>query len=741
MKYADELQRLLPGGRFSGPNYVVKNPTRADAHEGSFSINAQTGVWADFALDGRGTKGGDLNSLAKYLGRTDLTYDIAPPVPVVVEWTPCEVHPVGAEILMRPDQGEPYIWRPTYIYRTTDNLVQFAVRRVDMPGGGKRFEQAAPFYHRDRPDEIVWRLHNRRQFRTIFGAELLDSKPWPVLVVEGEKTCLAVRRVIAAHQAQFLCVCWSGGSGAPAQTHWAPLFGREVVLVPDRDSKKIKGSETQFLAVEQQPGMKAMQVIFQQLRAKCQVLGIMPYTVGIQADGWDLADATEGECLEYIAGPVNQKLIALRSAVEKAAKRVPKVIPLSEDMRENELCFLYEKPGKIPKPLPVIQNTERLCEVYGIRVRYDRMRKSIEFTAPSLSLGSDSAENVALTQLTSLAELNNLPSAKVPEYVFAIAAQREFCPVQDWILSRPWDGRSRIVEFFNTVHVEEADRRLRDIYLRKWVLAAVAAVFEPDVPVNRGRFFDSILVLQGGEGVHKTSWFQALAPDGFVGKSKSARDIEKPDTVTQLIRHWISELGETNRATTHGNIDAIMAFTSMSRDSFRTPYSRAPSEFQRRTVFCGTVNNPEFLPANRDNRRWFVLPVTGLDHRHGIDMQQFFAEVYQTIFLTGENWWLDDADHRLLLASNQRFREADPYEEIFLSQFATDGQMTWLTASAIADVLKIPTQPREMTRLRSVLKRLCRERKGRSSQEFEVRRLSAMGEFVPFEIVPSADDF
>lgn len=58
------LSRWLPGGRYEGAEYVVKNPKRADRKAGSFKINMDTGRWGDFAT---GDRGGDLVSLAAYL--------------------------------------------------------------------------------------------------------------------------------------------------------------------------------------------------------------------------------------------------------------------------------------------------------------------------------------------------------------------------------------------------------------------------------------------------------------------------------------------------------------------------------------------------------------------------------------------------------------------------------------------------------------------------------------------------
>ena len=58
------LSRWLPGGRYEGAEYVVKNPKRPDRKAGSFKINKETGKWGDFAT---GDRGGDLISLAAYL--------------------------------------------------------------------------------------------------------------------------------------------------------------------------------------------------------------------------------------------------------------------------------------------------------------------------------------------------------------------------------------------------------------------------------------------------------------------------------------------------------------------------------------------------------------------------------------------------------------------------------------------------------------------------------------------------
>ncbi|WP_444465058.1 hypothetical protein [Rhodobacter capsulatus] len=47
-------QTWLPNGRREGREYVALNPMRQDRHLGSFRINLQNGLWADFATPDRG---------------------------------------------------------------------------------------------------------------------------------------------------------------------------------------------------------------------------------------------------------------------------------------------------------------------------------------------------------------------------------------------------------------------------------------------------------------------------------------------------------------------------------------------------------------------------------------------------------------------------------------------------------------------------------------------------------------
>jgi hypothetical protein len=59
------LGRWLPDGKKRGHEWVARNPKRGDRQPGSFSVNLDTGRWADFAQTD--ARGGDVISLAAYL--------------------------------------------------------------------------------------------------------------------------------------------------------------------------------------------------------------------------------------------------------------------------------------------------------------------------------------------------------------------------------------------------------------------------------------------------------------------------------------------------------------------------------------------------------------------------------------------------------------------------------------------------------------------------------------------------
>ena len=317
--------------------------------------------------------------------------------------------------------------------------------------------------------------------------------------------------------------------------------------------------------------------------------------------------------------------------------------------------------GKLPATIP---NLMHLLAGYGINVRYNVIGKKLEILIPGASGCPDNADNSALAQIISLATLNNIPIGQVTGYLEAIGDRNQYSPVADWITGELWDGVDRLQELYDTLDVREGfPKTLRDLLLHRWLLSAVAAALKSGGFRARG-----VLTLQGPQSIGKTAWISALVPDSLlrdsVIKLDHHLDAGNKDSQITAICHWIVEVGELD-SSFRKDIARLKGFITSDRDKVRRPYGRTDSAYQRRTVFCATVNDPNFLVDDSGNTRWWTIPVTSINYDHGIDMQQVFAQL-AVDFDKGERWWLTEQEEQWLEEQNKDHRRISVIRELVL---------------------------------------------------------------------------
>ena len=113
-----------------------------------------------------------------------------------------------------------------YDYADAEGQPVGTVWRVKKKDGKKSFRQATALGG-DR-----WTVPAPERWPLFRLADVLEADPAkPVVVVEGEKTALALAKL------GYVATTWAGGSnkGAVAKTDFSPLTDREVILCPDRD--------------------------------------------------------------------------------------------------------------------------------------------------------------------------------------------------------------------------------------------------------------------------------------------------------------------------------------------------------------------------------------------------------------------------------------------------------------------------------------------------------------------------
>jgi hypothetical protein len=139
--------------------------------------------------------------------------------------------------------------------------------------------------------------------------------------------------------------------------------------------------------------------------------------------------------------------------------------------------------------------------------------------------------------------------------------------------------------------------------IRKWLVFAVARVFQPGCP------FGFMLVLAGAQQLHKTRFFNTLASDQwFLGGFQRSRS--DTDDLIALHRSWITEWGELDGGLSKHDSAELKAMIDRKVDVLRRPYAATHESCPRSFVLCGTTNRRDGLFTDpTGNRRYVVVPI------------------------------------------------------------------------------------------------------------------------------------
>ena len=380
-----------------------------------------------------------------------------------------------------------------------------------------------------------------------------------------------------------------------------------------------------------------------------------------------IADADESKTGEIKAVEASQ---AVRSRGAESEVLIPEEIGDYNDHAVEGELLPKLKPVNVPaefdfnrndrgRYLNTKENVRGVMILNKISCLYNVIKKRMEITVPESNFIQDMQEEAALIDIEDRCIQMNIPHTKVRDYLKLLAV--EYNPVRDWMESRRWDGESRLQSFLDSI--TSPNQALKEMLMKKWLISCVAAACEP-----KGVELEGILVFQGAQGLGKTLWFKRLAnyDEGWLLEGATLNPSDK-DSVKQAVSHWIVELGEIESTFKKSDIDQLKAFVTKKTDELRLPYDRAFTTYQRRTAFYASVNAREFLTDTSGNRRFWVIPVSGIDVNHGVDMQQLWAEVKETMYRPGQkNWFLSPDERAQLQESNELYRTQSSVEDLIL---------------------------------------------------------------------------
>lgn len=201
----------------------------------------------------------------------------------------------------------------------------------------------------------------------------------------------------------------------------------------------------------------------------------------------------------------------------------------------------------------------------------------------------------------------------VHEAACSVGDRCAYNPVRDVLDAVPvWDGNERLATFFPRHFGCVDGDYIRDVG-RKFFAAAIKRVYEP------GCKFDSMLVLEGDEGIGKSTLGKVLSYGWFTDEMSFGFDSK--EVVERTRGSWIVEVPEM---VTRSNADAehVKQFITRQVERVRLSYARNAADFPRQFVMVGTTNDADYLRTTSGNRRFWCVRGDG----RTIDMQAVAAE-------------------------------------------------------------------------------------------------------------------
>jgi len=293
-----------------------------------------------------------------------------------------------------------------------------------------------------------------------------------------------------------------------------------------------------------------------------------------------------------------------------------------------------------------------------VLLRHNVITRRVEYRLPSSydSAGTDwqPVNDRMVNSLWSELSLTKVVRAQDIYRVLESDFVADFNPFRFYLDHLPrWDGDDYILAMSVSVTVRGAveEQMLFAQYLKKWLVAMVAAWIDPQVVNN------VILVLIGEQGSYKTTWFNYLLPPDlrqyFYTKTNSNR-MGRDDLLT-LAQYGLvcCEELDTMRPSELNQLKAAVTMPSIDE---RAAYAHYHEHRPHIASFCGTGNNMQFLSDPTGNRRWLPFEVVSITspRETPFEYEGIYAQAY-ALYKQGFQFWFSKSEMERLSAHNRQF--------------------------------------------------------------------------------------
>ena len=218
-----------------------------------------------------------------------------------------------------------------------------------------------------------------------------------------------------------------------------------------------------------------------------------------------------------------------------------------------------------------------------------------------------------------------------------VSNDRTYHPIKEYFSTLKWDKVERLDRLLIDYLGAEDNEYVRAV-TRKTLCAAVARIYEPGIK------FDSILILNGPQGIGKSTLFGKLGKQWY-SDSLTISDMKDKTAAEKLQGYWILELGEL-AGMKKVDVEVVKSFITRTDDKFRQSYGVNVESHPRNNIIVGTTNSEEgFLRDITGNRRFWPVHVSGKSEKKPWnleDVDQIWAEAIfrykegEELFLKGE---------------------------------------------------------------------------------------------------------
>ena len=265
---------------------------------------------------------------------------------------------------------------------------------------------------------------------------------------------------------------------------------------------------------------------------------------------------------------------------------------------------------------------------------------------------------------------------KCREALMKVAMERSFHPVRDYLESLSgWDGIERVDRLLIDCLGAEDSAYVRAV-TRKTLCAAVARVY------NSGIKFDTMLVLNGPQGIGKSTLFAKLAGKWF-SDSLSIYDMRDKTAAEKLQGNWIVEIGELT-GIRKIDVEKVKSFLSCQDDKYRASYGYHVESHPRQCIVVGSTNSESgFLRDITGNRRFWPVRVSGkgaFKPWEIKDIDQIWAEAVAK-YKDGEPLYLDNTLEKEAVQAQIDALETDEREGLIREYLDTPLPENWYEMS------------------------------------------------------------